>query len=102
MEYVKRGVEFAAALIIAIACLAGIYRALKVFIRNSPSTDEKSQILLNLGPRVGVALEFEIATISEGTELLPQLEVLKEDEGIPYPLWSYQGRGPLCVPAILR
>ena len=71
IEYVARGVEFAAALIIAIACLEGIVRSLKVFVRNSPSDEEKSQIRLNLGRWLGVALEFELAADILNTSVTP-------------------------------
>ena len=58
---VARGVEFAAAIIIAIAAIEATIKAGLIFLRRYNSSDAKNEVRLTLGKWLAVALEFELA-----------------------------------------
>jgi uncharacterized membrane protein len=71
IQAIARGVEFAAAVIIALAALEATMKAALIFLRrNSPST-AKNEVRLTLGRWLAVALEFELAADILNTAVTP-------------------------------
>ena len=71
IEYLSRGVEFAAALIIALAALEATVKAIAIFLRRSNRPEEKNQVRLTLARWLAVALEFELAADILNTAVTP-------------------------------
>lgn len=71
IEYLARGVEFAAALIIGIAALEATLKSLLLFFRRGAPSEEKNEVRLTLGRWLAVALEFELAADILNTAVTP-------------------------------
>jgi len=71
IHLIARGVEFAAAVIIAIAAIEATIKAAVIFVRrNSPGT-AKNEVRMTLGRWLAVALEFELAADILNTAVTP-------------------------------
>jgi len=71
IQTVARGVEFAAAVIIALAAVEATIKALIIFLhRNSPA-NAKNEVRMTLGRWLAVALEFELAADILNTAVTP-------------------------------
>jgi uncharacterized membrane protein len=71
IQTIARGVEFAAAVIIALAALEATIKAGLIFLsRHSPGT-AKNEVRLTLGRWLAVALEFELAADILNTAVTP-------------------------------
>ena len=71
IEYLARGVEFAAALIIAIAAIEATIKSIILFIERSAPPERKNEVRLTLGRWLAVALEFELAADILNTAVTP-------------------------------
>ncbi len=71
IEYLARGVEFAAALIIALAALEATVKAVAIFLRRNARPEENNQVRLTLARWLAVALEFELAADILNTAVTP-------------------------------
>ena len=60
IEYLARGVEFAAALIIGIAAVEATIKSLLLFVKRGAPPEQKNEVRLTLGRWLTVALEFEL------------------------------------------
>jgi uncharacterized membrane protein len=71
IQLIARGVEFAAAVIIALAAIEATIKAALIFVRrNSPGT-AKNEVRMTLGRWLAVALEFELAADILNTAVTP-------------------------------
>ena len=71
IEYIARSVEFAAALIIAVAAVEATIKSFLVFVRRSAPPEAKNEVRLTLGRWLAVALEFELAADILNTAVTP-------------------------------
>ena len=71
IEYLARGVEFAAALIIGVAALEATVKSLLLFVRRGSPPEQKNEVRLTLGRWLAVALEFELAADILNTAVTP-------------------------------
>ena len=71
IENLAHGVEFAAALIIALAAIEAIAKALLLFFNRSASPEQKTEVRMTLGRWLAVALEFELAADILNTAVTP-------------------------------
>ncbi len=71
IQYLARGVEFAAAILIAFAAIEATIRALLLFARPGSDPKKKTEIRLVLGRWLAVALEFELAADILNTAVTP-------------------------------
>lgn len=71
IEYLARGVEFAAALIIAIAAVRATWQSLRLLFRGDEPPEAKVAVRLTLGRWLAVALEFELAADVLNTAVTP-------------------------------
>ena len=71
IEYVARGVEFAAAIIIGFAAFEATLKSLVLFFRRSAPPEAKNEVRLTLGRWLAVALEFELAADILNTAITP-------------------------------
>ena len=71
ISYLARGVEFAAALIIAMAALEATIKSLTLFVRRGAPPEQKNEVRLTLGRWLAVALEFELAADILNTAVTP-------------------------------
>ena len=71
IEYLARGVEFCAALIIAIAALEATIGAFILFLKPRAPPQQKNEVRLTLGRWLAVALEFELAADILNTAVTP-------------------------------
>jgi len=71
IEYLARGVEFAAALIIGMAALEATVKSAMLFFRRSGIPEEKNAVRLTLARWLAVALEFELAADILNTAVTP-------------------------------
>lgn len=71
IEYIARGVEFAAALIIGIASVEATIKALRLFIIRTIPAAAKNEVRLTLGRWLAVGLEFELAADILRTAVTP-------------------------------
>ncbi len=71
IEYLARGVEFAAALVIGLAALEATVKAIAIFFRRNARPEEKNQVRLTLARWLAVALEFELAADILNTAVTP-------------------------------
>ena len=69
--WLSRGVEVAAALIIAAAAIEATIKAVIVFLDRRSSPDAKTAVRLTLGRWLAVALEFELAADILRTAVAP-------------------------------
>jgi len=71
IEYLARGVEFAAAVVIGIAALEATIKALRLFVDRSAPSAAKNEVRLTLGRWLAVGLEFELAADILRTAITP-------------------------------
>ncbi|WP_419806239.1 DUF1622 domain-containing protein [Terriglobus sp.] len=71
IEYLARGVEFAAALIIAIAAARATWQSLRLLFSADAPPEAKVAVRLTLGRWLAVALEFELAADVLNTAVTP-------------------------------
>lgn len=71
IEYLARGVEFAAALIIALAAAEATIKALVLFFKRNATPQQKTEVRMTLGRWLAVALEFELAADILNTAVTP-------------------------------
>jgi uncharacterized membrane protein len=71
IEYLARGVEFAAALIIGMAALEATYKAFILFFKRDAPPEQKNEVRMTLGRWLAVALEFELAADILNTAVTP-------------------------------
>lgn len=71
IELLARGVEFAAALIIAFAAVEATIKAILLFFRREATPQQKTEVRLTLGRWLAVALEFELAADILNTAVTP-------------------------------
>jgi uncharacterized membrane protein len=70
--YLSDGVEAMAALVICIAALQATYRALRLFFLRPPAPEEsKTELRLQMGRWLSLALEFELAADILRTAIAP-------------------------------
>jgi uncharacterized membrane protein len=71
IQSVARGVEFAAAVIIALAAIEATIKAILIFLRRNVPGTAKNEVRLTLGRWLAVALEFELAADILNTAVTP-------------------------------
>ena len=71
IQIIARGVEFAAAIIIAIAAVEATVKAAVIFLRRNTPPAAKNEVRLTLGRWLAVALEFELAADILNTAVTP-------------------------------
>lgn len=71
IEWLARGVEFAAALIIGIAAVEATVKALRLFVVRTEPAEAKNEVRLTLGRWLAVGLEFELAADILRTAITP-------------------------------
>lgn len=71
IEYLARGVEFAAALIIGLASIEATIKAVALFVKRNAPPQQKNEVRLTLGRWLAVALEFELAADILNTAVTP-------------------------------
>ncbi len=71
IEYLARAVEFAAALIIAIAAARATWQSLRLLFAADEPPEAKVSVRLTLGRWLAVALEFELAADVLNTAVTP-------------------------------
>ena len=71
IEVIARGVEFAAAVIIALAAVEATIKATIIFLNRSSPAKAKNEVRLTLGRWLAVALEFELAADILNTAVTP-------------------------------
>jgi uncharacterized membrane protein len=71
IEAIARCVEFAAALIIAVATIEALIKAALIFVQRNRPASAKNEVRLTLGRWLAVALEFELAADILNTAVTP-------------------------------
>ncbi len=71
IQYLARGVEFAAALIIAIAAARATWQSMHLLFTTDAPAEAKVAVRLTLGRWLAVALEFELAADVLNTAVTP-------------------------------
>jgi uncharacterized membrane protein len=71
IDYVARGVELAAALIIAIAALEATIKGLALFVRRGAPPEAKNAVRLSFARWLALGLEFELAADILRTAITP-------------------------------
>jgi uncharacterized membrane protein len=71
IEYIARAVEFAAALIIAIAAARATWQSFRLLFSSDAPPEAKVAVRLTLGRWLAVALEFELAADVLNTAVTP-------------------------------
>ena len=71
ISYLARGVEFAAALVIAMAAIEATIKSLILFVQRGAPPERKNEVRLTLGRWLAVALEFELAADILNTAVTP-------------------------------
>ena len=71
IDYVARGVELAAAVIIAIAALEATINALSLFVRRGAPPEAKNAVRLSFARWLALGLEFELAADILRTAITP-------------------------------
>lgn len=71
IDYLARGIEFAAAIIIAIAALRATIQSLHLLFSTDSPPEAKVAVRLTLGRWLAVALEFELAADVLNTAVTP-------------------------------
>ncbi len=71
IDYISRGVELAAALVIAVASAEAIIKVLLLLVRRGSPPEAKNEIRLTLGRWLAIALEFELAADILRTAVTP-------------------------------
>lgn len=71
IEYLARGVEFAAAVLIGFAAVEATLKSVVLFFRRAAPPEAKNEVRLTLGRWLAVALEFELAADILNTAVTP-------------------------------
>ena len=71
IEAIARCVEFAAALIIAVAAVEALIKAALIFVQRNRPASANNEVRLTLGRWLAVALEFELAADILNTAVTP-------------------------------
>ena len=71
ISYLARGVEFAAALIIALAAIEATIKSVVLFTQRGAPPERKNEVRLTLGRWLAVGLEFELAADILNTAVTP-------------------------------
>jgi uncharacterized membrane protein len=71
IQIIARGVEFAAAVIIALAAIEATIKAALIFVRRNSPDQAKNEVRMTLGRWLAVALEFELAADILNTAVTP-------------------------------
>jgi uncharacterized membrane protein len=71
IEAIARCVEFAAAMIIAVAAVEAVMKAALIFVQRNRPASAKNEVRLTLGRWLAVALEFELAADILNTAVTP-------------------------------
>lgn len=71
IEYLARGVEFAAALIIGVAAIEATFKSALLFFKRSAPPEQKNEVRLTFARWLAVALEFELAADILNTAVTP-------------------------------
>lgn len=71
IEYLARGVEFAAALIIGVAAVEATWKSLVLFVKRDAPPEMKNEVRLTFARWLAVALEFELAADILNTAVTP-------------------------------
>ncbi len=71
IQYLSRGVECAAALLIGIAALEATVKSLVLFVRRGAPPEQKNEVRLTFARWLAVALEFELAADILNTAVTP-------------------------------
>jgi len=71
IQTVARGVEFAAAVIIALAAVEATIKAAAIFLHPKSPANAKNEVRMTLGRWLAVALEFELAADILNTAVTP-------------------------------
>ncbi len=71
IEYLARGVEFAAALLIGIAAIEATFKSLVLFFKPDSPPEMKNEVRLTFARWLAVALEFELAADILNTAVTP-------------------------------
>jgi uncharacterized membrane protein len=71
ISYLARGVEFAAAVIIALAAIEATIKSIILFVQRNAPPERKNEVRLTLGRWLAVALEFELAADILNTAVTP-------------------------------
>ncbi len=71
IEGIARCVEFAAAVIIAVAALEATIKSVLIFVQRNRPASAKNEVRLTLGRWLAVALEFELAADILNTAVTP-------------------------------
>ena len=71
IEYLARGVEFAAALIIGVAAVEATFKSLVLFCKPGAPPQQKNEVRLTFARWLAVALEFELAADILNTAVTP-------------------------------
>jgi uncharacterized membrane protein len=78
IEYLARGIELAAALIIGIAAVEATVKALPLFARRAAPPVAKTEVRLTLGRWLAVGLEFELAADILRTAVTPSWKDIEQ------------------------
>ncbi len=78
IEYLSRGVEFAAALIIGLAAIEATIKAISIFVRRNSPPSAKNEVRLTLGRWPAVGLEFELAADILRTAITPSWKDIEQ------------------------
>lgn len=71
IEFLSRGVEVAAAVIIGLAAIEATLKALRIFLHPNSPPEAKTEVRLTLGRWLAVGLEFELAADVLRTAVAP-------------------------------
>lgn len=71
IEYLARGIEFAAAIIIALAAARATWQSMRLLFTTDAPAEAKVAVRLTLGRWLAVALEFELAADVLNTAVTP-------------------------------
>ena len=71
IEYLARGVEFAAALVIGLAAVEATVKSIALFFKQGAGPQDKNQVRLTLARWLAVALELELAADILTTAVTP-------------------------------
>lgn len=78
IDCLARGVEFAAALIIALASIEATVKAVVLFAKRSDKGTAKNEVRLTLGRWLAVGLEFELAADILRTAVTPSWKDIEQ------------------------
>ncbi len=71
IEYLARGVEFTAALVIGLAAAEATVKSLVLFVKRAAPPEQKNEVRLTLGRWLAIGLELELAADILNTAVTP-------------------------------